>query len=519
MTTTAQFKFYVDWDNDNDFGDAYEDVTAYVRDARWSIGMSKPNQLVGDEARLDLIMVNTDKRFSPEYASSPYYGEMLPQRRVKIEATLGTVTYPVYLGYIDQIQPEGLRGKTTAISAASAKEYMQEQLIELPLQENKRTDEILQEILLKLHLPPALNDTWLLGVPGYSELGVSTYMSDISGGIVLDAGLTTLDYAGDNWDKQEQNKDAVNRDWADGFRGWDAVRDIVEAERGRFFFDRQGRAQFWSRDRLLTSYTVGGTVDGSDIIDYQYSYGEDLYNDIRVTAYPRNIGTATETLWTMTDSVTVKPGKARKIHASYSERDSDARIGAKDAAISNFTYTGDNVSYTVEFNANRAVITATNTGVTDAEITAITISGKKITTYDKLEMSATDTTSRALYGTRQKRMNIKALDSAAFAQDIADYELSRLLDARGAVESIEFIIRDDAEALRVLADPMGLRIRLIDDQTEHDGEYFVIGERHERLYQRGWRVTWFLELADMNQYWILGIAGVSELGQTTYLAL
>jgi len=71
----------------------------------------------------------------------------------------------------------------------------------------------------------------------------------------------------------------------------------------------------------------------------------------------------------------------------------------------------------------------------------------------------------------------------------------------------------------VITCAMGSRIRVVDVQTGHDAEYFVIGEQHERTLGAGHQVTWFLEPADMNTYWILGVAGLSELGVTTYLGL
>ena len=52
-----------------------------------------------------------------------------------------------------------------------------------------------------------------------------------------------------------------------------------------------------------------------------------------------------------------------------------------------------------------------------------------------------------------------------------------------------------------------------------DGLYFIIGEEHDWGLRSGYKVTWFLEPAESNQFWLLGEAGFSELGETTFLGL
>ena len=158
MVTEPTFQFLIDWDNDNDFSDFYEDISEYVRSAVWSIGMSQPYQLVGDEMRLELSLNNHDKRFSPDNTSSPYYEELVPRRRIKIISSYEGTERTMYLGYIDSIEVDGGDGKMCLIRGASAKRWMQDQLISLPLQVDKRTDEVLEKIIIQLQNPAAMGD-------------------------------------------------------------------------------------------------------------------------------------------------------------------------------------------------------------------------------------------------------------------------------------------------------------------------------------------------------------------------
>lgn len=51
--------------------------------------------------RLSLTLNNEDRAFDPTYTSSPYYPNVVPMRRIKIQATAGGVTYDVFTGYVD----------------------------------------------------------------------------------------------------------------------------------------------------------------------------------------------------------------------------------------------------------------------------------------------------------------------------------------------------------------------------------------------------------------------------------
>lgn len=59
-----------------------DDITDYVLSASGSIGKNQWEQLIFDEGNLSLELNNADRRFSPEYVSSPYYGLINPHRRV-----------------------------------------------------------------------------------------------------------------------------------------------------------------------------------------------------------------------------------------------------------------------------------------------------------------------------------------------------------------------------------------------------------------------------------------------------
>jgi hypothetical protein len=48
-----------------------------------------------------ILLNNQDRRFDPNHAGSPYFGGVLPRRRLRIQATWNSITYPVFSGYVE----------------------------------------------------------------------------------------------------------------------------------------------------------------------------------------------------------------------------------------------------------------------------------------------------------------------------------------------------------------------------------------------------------------------------------
>ena len=81
-----------------------DDITDYVESAEGFIGKSTWEQLMFDEGTLSLRLNNEDRRFSPEYASSPYYNLLNPSLRVIVLFTDSDDNYKLlWSGWTHQI--------------------------------------------------------------------------------------------------------------------------------------------------------------------------------------------------------------------------------------------------------------------------------------------------------------------------------------------------------------------------------------------------------------------------------
>jgi hypothetical protein len=516
----------VDWDRNNDFTGTLDDVTSRVISAKWALGMRAPYTPIANEATLDLVLDNTDRRYSPDNSAGPLAGKLVPQRPLRIQSSDGTTTRTHWLGWIESIEPAlGRYGKRTVrITAMGAMQFLKATETKLPLQLNKQTDQIIAELIKEVVMPPALNRAWILGRVGNSEVGVSMFLGDTSAYSTLDSGKLTLAMSADNWVIQNNASDVIKS----SFDVYRAINDIATAEGGKFFFDREGRAIFYNRHRFLLGGTPVVTVDDS-MSEMLYSFGgrDYLKNEVTVVCHPRTISpAATALLWSLPEgnSIVVPPGKTIDLFVKF-EDDSRKRVGGRDAYVDLTTLTIEegSASVTIAASANGAELKLFNTASLDAIITKLEIRGRKIVDNGEMEATALDTGSIIDYGRRTMRLNMPSIDNLEEAQHIADFERNRRKTPQGMVEAVTFKshgLSGGGQHAQQLTRTMGDLIRVQETQTEHEGNYYIIGEAHE-LTQGAtlWKTTWYLEPAPLPTAlpWQVGVAGRAELGTATRL--
>ncbi len=454
---------------------------------------------------MTLSLRNDDRLFSPENASGALYNSLVPFRLVKVESNDGTTPRTHFVGRIESIQPlVSANGQRTAqMVVAGVMHLYKAAESQLALQENKRSDEILDELIKEVVIPPAGNQAWIVGVEGSSNVGQSTYMSDVTSYRTLEVGKTTFAITGDNWVKNGGSSDAEKNT----FDVYHAIADVVGAERGRFFFDRDGKAIFWNRHHLLYDNPPAQTFTNSMVgMTYTYATIDGMKNEVIVVCHPRNVGTSsTDILWELKDDViVVEPGQTRKVFIKYQDEKA-TRIGGKDVTLTDVSVeevgaTLASLTSTINAKANGAELVFTNNDAGHhVNVKTAIVRGRKITTYSNIEAKAMHQTSMSYYGRRTMRMNLPGVSSLANAQYIADFELLRRKQPRGEVSAMTLVIHGKnggsyhAQQLNLT---IGSSISISESQTGHNRKYFIIGEAH-KLMQGATRfeTTWYLEPA------------------------
>jgi hypothetical protein len=512
------WRFLIDWDRNGNFTGIYDNVAPFVLNANWFVGSREAYVNVGDDSMFELILNNADRRFSPENTASPLYGKIAPFRPVRVESFDGTTTRIHWTGWIEKIEPmvNTFGERKMTLLASGVMQFLQEAQTQLPLQEEQYTDEIIAKLLTEVVIPPALSQAWVVGNMSYGELGLSTILADVSALYSLDDGVVQLPYAGDNWTNGDDTYDTYR-----------AMDDVVSAERGRFFFNRQGQGVFWNRLRLQDEIVPSATFNNSmnDLV-YSYAGPEDLKNEIVVNAHPRTVSPNTDDLlWQLDKEVTIAANKEQKISVKYTDKEAtEARIGAKEAYLTQVTFQTGTATVTFESSANGGELLVKNTTNKNVILKTAAIRGRKITDFGKMEATAQDLTSVTFFGRRQMRLNLRSVDNLEYAQQIADYELARRKDPKGYVKHVT--LRSHATEggnshPQQLALTIGSVVVISESQTGHDSQrYVIIGEAH-RLSDAGqlYETTWYLEPTRNNQFpWKLGTSSRGEVGTVTRLA-
>lgn len=519
---TTTWTIAIDWDRNGSYTDPMADVTTRVISVRWFLGMRQPYQEVADNSRLELVLDNSDWRFSPEYAGSPLSGKVRPQRPVRITSTHEGVQRIHWVGWLSEIQPRVNRNgdRTIIFVACGPLQFYRASEVQIPLQENKRTDEIVGTLIEQVIMPPALSAAWVLGRVGHSELGATTFLADTRAAHALEEGTLTLGMAGDNWVRRGGPTDITQ----DSFDVYRAIRDVTVAERGRFFFDREGRAMFRNRHHLLYERPVKA-VFANTMVDLEYTYAgvEHLKNEVFVVCHPRQISpSADQVLWELGESIIrVDKGKKRSVYLKFQDETGN-RIGGRDLTIDDLTFEQGTAITTITEKATGVELLVDNTaGTSDAVISRCTIKGRKITDFDLMEAKATSNASIVNYGRRTLRLNLPSIDALDDAQLIADFELNRREEPRGIVRSIKVRshgLQCGIHHRKQLALTIGDCVSLEESQVQHTGRYIIVGEAHSltsgaRLYE----TTWYLEPVPDVFPWQLGNENYSKLGTTTVL--
>ena len=515
---TTRWSIGIDWDRDG----SYTDETARVLSAKWMLGFQQAYMDVGNDAQLSLLMRNDDKRFTPENSAGPLSGKLAPLRPVKIESNDGNTTRTHWSGWIAMVLPVGGKygNRQVDIIAHGAMQFLKATETKIELQENQRSDQIIDALIQEVIFPPALSDSWVLGDPDLSKVGESTKLANLEAFRDYEEGVLTLNLAGDNWVRQGGYSDQ-EKDTFDVYRG---IRDITAAERGKFFFDREGKAVFWNRHHILDKDAVdAGFNDAMTDMKYTFASLDQTKNEIIVTCHPRSVGAAPTILWELKDAVIrVAPGERREVYVKYKD-EKDKRIGGKDVTVEDVEYMQGSCTVAVEAKANGANLVFKNESErTEAIVEQCVVKGRKIVDEGQMDARAIDQTSITYFGRRTMNINLPSIDDLDQARYIADFERNRRKTPFGLAQSITLQSHAEDGGARH-ADQLGLTIgsliQLQETQTNHDGTYIIIGEAHE-LARGGkhWTTSWYLEPQVETLPWKLGHATRSQLERSTRLA-
>lgn len=519
----ATYELCVDLNRDLDFADTNEDISAYWKSMRWQLGASSPYDHIARTNTLDVVLNNSDGRFSPQHASGLTGFEL--GALLRLQVTYSATTRQHFIGWITEIKPvPGSRGRReTSVRAEGFFSRLFTEFAFLPVQQDKRYDEIIISLLEAVTVYPPGLVGWLLGEAGFSELGQTTRLGESGSYANLETGVNTFNYAGDNWSR--------------GVSVLSALRDLMDTEGGLLYESRAGEVEafnrhHWIKDTLNAvdaTFTEGLLLSGG----VKYRYGDYLANDIVVKYRPRSVGTSLEVLGTITQSINVPQGSSTTAVLVFDDG-SGTRIGGYGVVcVANTDFTaraqeegiGDDVTSSVTVSiiegGSSCQLTFTNVGTRDAFIApGSRVRGYKITDFGEQEYRLLDTTSIGDYGRQRKAISLRMLDDPEYAKSLAYWERDIHATPSGQIEGMTILANaSDTLMTQALTRVIGDRITVSESQTGVTStEYFIVGEKHTVANQYHHKTEWVLLPSRALAYWSLGTAGYGELGETTWLA-
>jgi hypothetical protein len=489
----VSYTIAIDKNDDGDFSDSGENITADVIALRWRLGMKHPYDSVAGPSTAEITVNNADQTYSPEHTT------LQPGHRVRIQSDDGSTVRTHFTGYITRIVPEPGWGTQAVIHAEGVERELAQNLIRLVAMQDARADQVIDAVLDACTIRyPAIGGYLVIGVSGHNIIGTHKLF-----GAALtrdfETGKSTFSYVADTWQE--------------GITADRAIGQAAAAERGRFYFDRSGTARFLNRHYSVDNRTVQASFD-DDMTGLEYRYGE-VVNRIDLSVRPRSVGEPGTVLWMLEEPMRIRPGKVRRVVARYRD-DNDNSIGAitvippvpeTDFQAAYIDKTGVFPGYTpyinislIEAGASAARFDVWHDLGYDLYLTAFQVRGTPLYGNDPVVLEAVDAESATLYGMNRLALDLPLLTSLEEAVDLAGYELVRRKTPRGRLWAMTTdLVQHPTETLaRTLFD----RVSVTESQTGHSADYFIIGEEH-RVDLRHC-VRWLLEPVDDDTFFIIG---------------
>jgi len=322
---------------------------------------------------------------------------------------------------------------------------------------------------------------------------------------------------------------------------------LMQTELGYLFVLRDGTLKFQSRFRRPSITTLSETLTGADIRSIETSRGrEEIINKVQVQIHPRRVDTAAVVLFTLGSAPELLRSTSIELRAPYRDPLARAtRAGGIDMVTPVVTtdYTGNTLadgsgvdisgqlSVSASFGGNEGTVTVTNNGPHDGFLTKLQLRGKGVYAYESVIGTNESAASIAKYGEREMALDMPYQGDIEIANEAARYLVGQsktvLTPVTGVAFSANYVGRLMDAALEI---DIGERVRVTETVIgtaeiipvgESEGvealDFFVQSVNLSIEAGRYINCSWGLAPADPYNYWILEVAGYTELNETTRL--
>jgi len=256
-----------------------------------------------------------------------------------------------------------------------------------------------------------------------------------------------------------------------------------------------------------------------------------IYNTVKTTTFPVEVN-VDATLYTSQREIAVQPGSTTTFTANYTDENGAGRrlTGSENwtTLVGDTHYRAssleggsgnnltDDCSIIMDWGSNSAVVEITNNSALVMYVNLFFLVGDALLLYDPVIYETTDSASQLLHGDRVLDYQMPYHDDYNTGVDFGNHLLARHKNPIDEVTEVEYIANtSDTFMTAAMEIEIGERIKLIETVTGMSREYFINGieqiKKKDILY-----VRYAVERASLEPAWQLGITDYGELGENTY---
>lgn len=507
LANESEYDVEVDWNNDGDFEDTYDDITTDVLTRGgskmvWTRGIESELERIATGV-LEIQVKNADGKYSPENTASVLYPNVLPGRSIRVRANKEGTIYNLFKGKIESIIPH-----------------------------------------------PELDDQscYILATDGMDQLN-RVEITSPSGGprasVLIGATPGPLDDILDdaNWPAADRTIDAgvdmLDQWWAHKEKALVAIQKLMETEKSLAYVDERGYFVYEDRHHRLKGAHLTSQATFSDTmerLDYEFST-RTVRNRARVTGIKRVAPGSDAYIWGTQDRPKVPPGgAAAQIDVWAILENPVSQITgpitttdwrANTASDATGTYATADVTVTATlFGAKAVRLRIVNNGTqplyivpgTTGSPDTLRFQGRE---YDEDDLLAVynDATSLTAYGDRSIEVNTLYKGTWNDLNAYAQWIVSRYKDPQPDMERMQLANASTALMTQILTRKISDRITVTNTKLGISAKDYYINKMRHEVGDGGkhHQVTWWLERVDEAKYWLLGTTGYGELGTNTRL--
>jgi hypothetical protein len=475
-------------------------VTDVVRDPiRWTRGISGggPEDLVARPGSASFTLNNSSQNsagligyYTPGHANCRAgFGAYTP---VRIKLDDGTNVRYAWRGELQSILPEaGTHGPlcTACVAFDWMRRFSEFAAVELSLRESVRPDELIQDVIDLMPVPPAIVD--------------------------LDVGVDTYEFAFDDLGGESPKGTELGQDLMQSERGFLYLRgDTTEGETLRM-----ENRYFRTLSSVVAAFTGSDFKAEPDNPEVPSSLDQ-VFNDIVTVVYPRRVDAAATTVLIHLDqAIEVAPGSVVEVWADYRDPVQEASyVGGNDMVqpVANTDYTANeaedgsgadltsDVTIVASYFGSTVKLEITNAAASAAWIrgtadAGMQCRGRGLYRYKSVSFQAKNLTSIATYGSRPLSgpLQMRYQSSPSIGQGVAAY-IANLYGSPGAPTRVRILSEQGGSLLEqaILRD-IGDRISLEESIVVSSPVEVFIQEIQQEYYEGILSTWWRVAPADI----------------------